>query len=93
MFHSSLKTGVVLAFANFAIVGSALAAGSPLPITKDAASLFIPTQDQENQEIWRDLQTSQTPPPAAVGQAQSKEDCEKAGGQWDANNNRCAEKK
>jgi hypothetical protein len=69
----------------------------------DATVLFIPIQDEENKELWRDLQTGQTPPEAAVGNEQqtprnwekatNQTDCEKAAGLWDVPTNRCLEKK
>jgi len=93
----------VVAFAIFTIVGpaSALAPGS----LNAAARVVIPIQNEENQELWRDLETSETPPEAAVGnegQAQAPRewekannliDCEKAGGMWDVPNNKCSEKR
>jgi hypothetical protein len=63
------------------------------------------SQNIENKELWRDLQTGETPPEAAVGnegQAQAPReweraknmiDCEKAGGMWDVPNNKCSEKR
>ncbi len=65
----------------------------------------MPIQNEENKELWRDLQTGETPPEAAVGnegQAQAPReweratnliDCEKAGGMWDVPNNKCSEKR
>jgi hypothetical protein len=103
MLRSSIKAGAVVAFAIFTIVGPASALG-PVSLN-DAARLVIPIQDEENKEIWRDLQTGETPPEAAVGnegQAQAPRewdratnliDCEKAGGMWDVPNNKCSEKR
>ena len=74
-------------------------------VLNNSARLIIPIQNEENQELWRDLQTGETPPEAAVGnegQAQAPRewekatnqiDCEKAGGMWDVPNNRCSEKR
>jgi hypothetical protein len=69
----------------------------------DSARLVIPIQDEENQELWRDLETGETPPEAAVGnegqnprsweKATNQTDCERAAGFWDAPNNKCSEKK
>jgi hypothetical protein len=101
MLHSFLRAGAVLVSASLAGVGQALAL-SPLPLDT-AAALFIPIQDEENKELWRDLQTGQTPPEAAVGndaqrprsweRATNLIDCEKTGGLWDVPTNRCLEKK
>ena len=103
MLQSSIKAGAVVAFAIFTVVGPALAL-APVSLN-DSARLIIPIQNEENKELWRDLQTGETPPEAAVGnegQAQSPRewekatnmiDCEKAGGMWDVPNNRCSEKR
>ena len=103
MLQSSIKAGAVVAFAIFTVVGPALAL-APVSLN-DSARLIIPIQNEENQELWRDLQTGETPPEAAVGnegQAQAPRewekatnliDCEKAGGMWDVPNNRCSEKR
>jgi hypothetical protein len=48
-----------------AFVSPALAVNPPL--SRGAAPLVITIQDEENKELWRDLETSQTPPEAAVG--------------------------
>jgi hypothetical protein len=100
MLHSSIKAGAVLAFASLAGVGQALAV-TPFPL--NAAAIFLPIQDEENKELWRDLQTGQTPPEAAVGnegqtprnweRATNQIECERAAGLWDATNNRCLEKR
>ena len=93
----------MVAFAIFTIVGRASAL-APVSLN-DSPRLAIPIQNEENQEIWRDLQTGETPPEAAVGnegQAQAPRewekatnliDCEKAGGMWDVPNNKCSEKR
>ena len=103
MLQSSIKAGAVIAFAIFTVVGPALAL-APVSLN-DSARLIIPIQNEENKELWRDLQTGETPPEAAVGnegQAQAPRewekatnliDCEKAGGMWDVPNNRCSEKR
>ena len=103
MLQSSIKVGAVVAFAIFTVVGPALAL-APVSLN-NSARLVIPIQNEENKEIWRDLQTGETPPEAAVGnegQAQAPRewekatnliDCEKAGGMWDVPNNRCSEKR
>lgn len=41
-------------------------AASPLAVD-NSPSLVIPVQDEENEEVWRDLRPDITPPPAAVG--------------------------
>ena len=103
MLQSSIKAGAVVAFAIFTVIGPALAL-APVSLN-DSARLVIPIQNEENQELWRDLQTGETPPEAAVGnegQAQAPRewekatnliDCEKAGGMWDVPNNKCSEKR
>src|SRR5262245_13760757 len=98
MLHPSTKAGAVLVFASLTAGCQALAA-SPLPL--DAAALLIPIQDEENRELWRDLETGQTPPEAAVGnedqtprsweKATNQIDCEKGAGRWDVPTNRCLE--
>jgi hypothetical protein len=100
MLHESIKVSAVLMFASVAGIGQALAF-SPVPL--DAATFFVPIQDEENKELWRDLETGQTPPPAAVGneeqtprrweKATNQTDCERAAGRWDVPTNRCLEKK
>jgi hypothetical protein len=65
MLHPFLKAGAVLAFGSFAFAGQALAV-SPLPFN-DTASLLLPTGDEENEEVWKDLRPDITPPEAAVG--------------------------
>ena len=77
--YSSIKAGAVVAFAIFTIVGPALAL-APVSLN-NSARLVIPIQDEENKEIWRDLQTGETPPEAAVGnegQTQAPREWEKA---------------
>ena len=103
MLQSSIKAGAVVAFAIFTVIGPALAL-APVSLN-DSARLIIPIQNEENKELWRDLQTGETPPEAAVGnegQAQAPRewekatnliDCEKAGGMWDVPNNKCSEKR
>ena len=65
MFHTLIKAGAVLALGSFALVGQALAA-APLPLN-GPTPLVIPIQDEENEEVWRDLRPDVTPPEAAVG--------------------------
>ena len=102
MLQSPMNAGAVVAFAIFTIVGIYSLKFLSLNVF---ASLVIPIQNEENQELWRDLQTGETPPEAAVGndgQAQAPRewekaknliDCEKAGGMWDVPNNKCSEEK
>ena len=103
MLQSSIKAGAVVAFAIFTVIGPALAL-APVSLN-DSARLIIPIQNEENKELWRDLQTGETPPEAAVGnegpaqapreweKATNLIDCEKAGGMWDVPNNKCSEKR
>ena len=106
MLQSSIKAGAVVAFAIFTVVGPALAL-APVSLN-DSARLIIPIQNEENKELWRDLQTGETPPEAAVGnegqanegqasrsweRAMNQTDCERAAGFWDAPNNKCSEKR
>src|SRR5262245_43197952 len=98
--RSSIKVGAVLVIASLTGIGQALAVS---PFRLEAAALFIPLQDEENKELWRDLETGQTPPPAAVGneeqiprsweKATNQTDCERAAGRWDIPTNRCLEKR
>jgi hypothetical protein len=100
MLHPFIKAGAVLMIVSIAGAGQALAL-SPFPL--DAAARLIPVQDEENKELWRDLETGQTPPPAAVGneeqtprgweKATNQTDCERAAGRWDIPTNRCLEKR
>ena len=103
MLQSSIKAGAVVAFAIFTVVSPAWALA---PVSfNGSARLIIPIQNQENQELWRDLQTGETPPEAAVGnegqpqaprsweRATNQTDCERAAGFWDAPNNKCIEKR
>jgi hypothetical protein len=100
MLHPFIKAGAVLMIASLAGIGQALAL-SPFPL--DAPTLSIPIQDEENKELWRDLETGQTPPPAAVGneeqtprgweKATNQTDCERAAGRWDISTNLCLEKR
>ena len=102
MLQPSIKAGAVIAFAIFTVVGPALALG---PVSNNSARLIIPIQNEENKELWRDLQTGETPPEAAVGnegqaqapreweRATNQPDCERAGGMWDMPNNRCSERR
>ena len=102
MLQSSIKAGAVVAFAIFTVIGPALALA---PVSLNDSARLIPIQNEENKELWRDLQTGETPPEAAVGnegQAQAPRewekarnliDCEKAGGMWDVPNNKCSEKR
>jgi hypothetical protein len=100
MLHPFIKAGAVLMIVSIAAAGQALAL-SPFPL--DAAARLIPVQDEENKELWRDLETGQTPPPAAVGneeqiprgweKATNQTDCERAAGRWDTPTNRCLEKR
>ncbi len=49
-------------------------------LLNNSARLIIPIQNEENKELWHDLQTGETPPEAAVGnegQAQAPRKWEK----------------
>ena len=79
MLQSSIKAGAMGALAILTIVGPASAL-APVSL-KVSARLVIPIQNEENQEIWRDLETGETPPEAAVGnegQAQAPREWERA---------------
>jgi len=65
MLHRILKAGAALALGSFAFGGHALAVTSP---AINAAPLVILAQDEENEEVWKDLRPDITPPPAAVGE-------------------------
>ena len=103
MLYSFIKVSAALAFGAFTFVSPARAI-TPLPV-ESAATFVVPIQSYENQELWRDLETSETPPEAAVGnegqaqaprrweKATNQADCEEAAGLWDPNANRCIEKK
>ena len=67
----------MVAFAIFTVVGPALAL-APVSLN-DFARLVIPIQNEENQELWRDLQTGETPPEAAVGNEGQAHGAEKLG--------------
>lgn len=65
MLHALLKAGAALALGSFAFAGQALAA-SPVPYAA-APSLLVTVQDEENLEVWKDLQPDLTPPEAVTG--------------------------
>ena len=60
-----MKSLVSFALA-LALAFTGLAFASPAIFLSNAASPIIPVQNYENQELWRDLQTGQTPPEAAA---------------------------
>ena len=67
MDHPFIKTGAAFMLgAFFAYPANAV---SP-PSLNDTASLLVPVEDEENEELWRDLQTEVTPPEAAVGETE-----------------------
>ena len=100
MARLSFKSAIWLALACIVIVGPANAAQFRFG---NLAQLVIPIQDEENEEVWKDLRPDVTPPEAAVGNdgeaarnwetAANKEDCEKVGGVWEASSNKCVKKK
>jgi hypothetical protein len=71
MTYAFIKTAAILALGSFAFAGQALAA-SPLPL--NAAPVIIPIQDEENEEVWKDLRPDVTPPEAAVGKKEGAEE-------------------
>jgi hypothetical protein len=65
MLHILLKAAAVIAIGSFAFAAPASALMPPA--ASGPASLVVPVQDQENEEVWRDLRPDVTPPEAAVG--------------------------
>ena len=63
MDHRLIKAGAALLLG--AVLASPAYAVSPLSLNNTA--LVIPVEDEENKELWRDLETEVTPPEAAVG--------------------------
>jgi len=64
MNHPFIKSGAALVLGVF--LASPAYAVLPLPLN-GTASLLSPVQDEENKELWRDMETEVTPPEAAVG--------------------------
>jgi hypothetical protein len=64
MDHPFIKAGAALVLG--AVLASPAYAVSPLSLA-DTASLLIPVEDEENEEVWRDLRPDVAPPEAAVG--------------------------
>ncbi len=66
MSHVAIKTGAaLLVFGGFALATPAFAVVPPA--SNDSAPVLIPVQDEENEEVWKDLRPDVTPPPAAAG--------------------------
>jgi hypothetical protein len=65
MDHPFITFGAALALGG-ALVASPAYAVSP-PSLNNAPSLLIQVEDEENEEVWRDLLPDITPPEAAVG--------------------------
>ena len=65
MVHPLLK--IAAAFALGAAVFACPAFAVSPPSLDNSPSLLVPVQDEENEEVWRDLRPDITPPPAAVG--------------------------
>jgi hypothetical protein len=96
-----IRVSMVALVLTSALLSPALAVNPHF--SRSTASPVVTIQDEENQELWRDLETGQTPPKAAVGnedqtprsweKAMNQMDCEKARGLWDAPTNKCLEKK
>ncbi|HKB00054.1 MAG TPA: hypothetical protein VKD02_04745 [Methyloceanibacter sp.] len=66
MVHPLIKIGAALALGGVIFACPAFAVSPPSPNTRP--SLLIPVQDEENEEVWRDLRPDITPPPAAIGE-------------------------
>jgi hypothetical protein len=66
MTHACIKAGAaLLVLGGFAVATPALAL-SPFPLD-GTVPVFIPVQDEENEEVWKDLRPDVTPPEATVG--------------------------
>ncbi len=65
MVHPFIKTGAAFALGG-ALLASPAYAVSPLSLDS-SPSLLILVEDEENEEVWRDLRPDITPPEAAVG--------------------------
>lgn len=65
MVHPLIKIGAVFALGGALFACPAFAVSPPSLDTRP--SLLVPVQDEENEEVWRDLRPDITPPPAAVG--------------------------
>src|SRR5688572_14498890 len=66
MLYPFLKVGAVLAVGSFAFAAQALAVTPP---AMNADPLVILAQDEENEEVLRDLRPDLAPPPAAEGES------------------------
>lgn len=65
MDHPFITFGAALALGGALLASPAYAVFPTFLI--NAPSLIIPIQDEENEEVWRDLRPDITPPEAAVG--------------------------
>jgi hypothetical protein len=65
MVHPLIKIGAAFALGGAFFACPAYAV-SPLALDT-SPSMLVPVQDEENEEVWRDLRPDITPPPAAVG--------------------------
>jgi hypothetical protein len=65
MAHPLIRLGAALALGG-ALFACPAYAVSPQSLDR-APSLLVPVQDEENEELWRDLRPDVTPPAAAVG--------------------------
>lgn len=65
MVHPLIKIGAVVALGGIFFACPAYAVS--LLSLDTGPSLLVPVQDEENEEVWRDLRPDITPPPAAVG--------------------------
>ena len=71
MSYVAIKTGAaLLVFGGFALATPAFAVVPPA--LNDSAPVLIPVQDEENEEVWKDLRPDVTPPEAAVGKKEGE---------------------
>jgi hypothetical protein len=67
MDHSFIKIGAALVAS--ALLACPAHAVSPLSLN-NTPSLLVPIEDEENEEVWRDLRPDITPPEAAAGKTE-----------------------
>ena len=71
MSYAAIKTGAaLLVFGGFALATPAFAVVPPA--LNDSAPVLILVQDEENEEVWKDLRPDVTPPEAAVGKKEGE---------------------
>jgi hypothetical protein len=66
MTHACIKAGAALLVLGGFAVATPAHALSPFPLDGNLP-VFIPIQDEENEEVWKDLRPDVAPPEAAVG--------------------------